>query len=60
MIATFAWVMILVDGVLFLERHWFNDRFWDVMDYLTNLGDSPPHSLFTMQRYETPYYSWLH
>ena len=44
----------------FLIRLTYADQFWDAMPYIVNKGDNPVHSLYTMQRYETPYYSWLH
>lgn len=54
------WVMILIDASNFCVRVSFHDKFWDAMNYITNFGDKPPHSLYSMHRFETPYYSWLH
>jgi hypothetical protein len=55
-----TWIMIVLDAVIFVVHLNFHDRYWDAMDYITNLGDQPPHSLYSMHRFETPYYSWLH
>ena len=54
------WTSMTIELCLFTMRASFHDRYWDAMDYIINYGDSPPHSLYTMHRYETPYYSWLH
>lgn len=53
-------INVIVEVLFFFIRLNFHDQFWDAMHYLTNLGDQPPHSLYTAHRYETPYYSWLH
>jgi hypothetical protein len=53
-------LMILEEGFMFILRQTFHHRFWDAMEYITNYGDQPPHSLYSMHRFETPYYSWLH
>lgn len=56
----YIWASIAVDSLLFVARVNFHDRYWDAMDYIVNVGDTPPHSIYTMHRFETPYYSWLH
>lgn len=53
-------ITMLADGTMFVVRQCFHHRFWDALDYITNKGDKPPHSLYSMHRFETPYYSWLH
>mmetsp|Transcript_17852 Transcript_17852/g.30297 ORF Transcript_17852/g.30297 Transcript_17852/m.30297 type:complete len:83 (+) Transcript_17852:1125-1373(+) len=60
LVSALAWIQIVVDLGLFVHRNHFHDHFWDALDYLKDLGESPPHSLYTMHRFETPYYSWLH
>ena len=52
--------MIIIDSANFIVRVSFHDKFWDAMEYITTFGDKPPHSLYSMHRFETPYYSWLH
>ena len=54
----FVWGGILVDLTIFQIRQSYHDRFWDAMEYITDQG--VPHSLYSMHRFETPYYSWLH
>ena len=54
------WITILVESSMFMLRQSFHHRFWDALEYITNYGDTPPHSLYSMHRFETPYYSWLH
>ena len=54
------WLTILVEAFMFTSRQMFDHRFWDALEYVTNLSDSPPHSMYSMHRFETPYYSWLH
>ena len=54
------WGSILFDSGMFIMRQAFHHRFWDALDYITNKGDTHPHSLYSMHRFETPYYSWLH
>ena len=53
------WGGILIDVTLFTVRQNYHDRFWDAMDYVTSQPDWP-HSIYSMHRFETPYYSWLH
>lgn len=55
-----TWVHIISEGSSFILRSSFHDRFWDAVEYIVNFSDTPPHSLYTMHRFETPYYSWLH
>ena len=58
-----SWLLWIFTGwncLNFTARQCFHHRFWDALDYITNYGDSPPHSLYSMHRFETPYYSWLH
>jgi len=38
----------------------FHNRYWDALDYVINFSDKAPNSLYSMHRFETPYYSWLH
>ena len=52
--------MILEEGFMFMLRQTFHHRFWDALEYITNYKDTVPHSLYSMHRFETPYYSWLH
>jgi len=53
------WIYILVEAFFFMMRSSFHHRFYDVMEYVTNQSE-PPHSMYSMHRFETPYYSWLH
>lgn len=56
----FLLVNTVVEVFFILLRLNFHNRFWDVMEYLAEKGDTPPRSLYTAHRFETPYYSWLH
>jgi phosphatidylinositol glycan class B len=54
------WIFVIEGVGMFIIRQQFHHRFWDAPDYIMNYGDKQPHSLYTMHRFETPYYSWLH
>lgn len=56
----FLWLHIIIETVFFVYRFNFHDQYWDAMHYMINKGDMPVHSLYTLHRYETSYYSWLH
>jgi len=53
------WAYIVVEiGVLtFLTM--FHQRSWEVEQYLLETG-RPIHSFYRLDRFDTPYYSWLH
>jgi len=51
---------IIFEIVQFGVRSMFHNRYWDALDYVINFSDKAPHSLYSMHRFETPYYSWLH
>ena len=36
-----------------------HQRAWEVPDYLINKGGAV-HSLYTVERFDVPYYSWFH
>lgn len=51
---------IFVEVMIFVYRANLHDQFYDALPYITNDPDSPPHSLYTMHRFEAAYSSWLH
>jgi GPI mannosyltransferase 3 len=54
------WGIIIYEAFFFSLRANFHHQFWDVLEYVNTQGDEPPHSMYTMHRFEAPYYSWLH
>lgn len=60
LVCAVIWGSTFFEITNFLVRLNFHDKYWDAMDYIVNFGNNPPHSVYTMHRFETPYYSWLH
>jgi phosphatidylinositol glycan class B len=55
----YIWVAIIVElamGAFFLFMQF---RQWEILDYLQQ-KETSPHSIFTMQALDTPYYTWTH
>jgi len=38
----------------------FHQRDWEWAHYLTSVKPGPVHSVYTMERFGAPYYSWFH
>ena len=53
-------IYMLVEVSVYIYRANYHDQFYDALPYITNNSDSPPHSLYTMHRFEAAYSSWLH
>ncbi|CDW76889.1 UNKNOWN [Stylonychia lemnae] len=58
-VRTLLWLHIIEQLVTYVIIHNFHFRQWETMRDLADMEEAP-HSIFSMQKADLPYYSWTH
>ena len=53
-------IFVFVEVFVLLLLVNFHSRDWEIPNYLTRVKSEPVHSIYIMDRYNVPHYSWFH